>query len=93
MGTAVDAAVDEAGRIIPRQYLEQLRPPVGFERLPRVVGKTKRVARPSYPADLDRHLGNLSTTGDLPKPTASVDARTGVHTEVGADLPAHKRRL
>jgi hypothetical protein len=79
-------------RVVALEYLEQLRPPVGFERLPRVVGKTKRIARPSCTADLDHHLSNQGTTGDLPQPTARV-VRARVPSEVGADLPAHKARL
>jgi hypothetical protein len=70
--TALQAAMDDAWRLVPFEHLEQLCPPVRFERSPRVVGNTSRVARPSCTADLNHHLGAPGTIGDLPEPTARV---------------------
>jgi len=85
--------VDDWRRLVVLEDLEQLRPTVGFERLPRVVGKPKRVARPRCPADLDHDAGYQGATCDLPEPTARVDARAPVRAEIGADLPPHAARL
>ena len=86
--------MDDAGRLLLVEYLQQLRPSVGFECLPRVAGKAKWVAQSGRIADLDQHMGELGTARDLPKPTGRVDARARVPSQVGADLPArvHRRR-
>jgi hypothetical protein len=81
--------MDDAGRLVLVEHLQQLRPSVGFECLPRVVGKTKWVAQPGRIADLDQHMGELGTARDLPKPTVRVDACARVPSQVGADLPTH----
>jgi hypothetical protein len=49
--------MDDAWELVPSERLEQLCPPVGFERSSRVVGKTSGVAQPSCAADLNHHLG------------------------------------
>jgi hypothetical protein len=86
--------MDDAGRLVLVEYLQQLRPSVGFECLPRVVGKTKWVAQPGRIADLDHPMRELGAARDLPKPTVRVAAGACVPSEVGADLPArvHRRR-
>ena len=86
--------MNEARRLVTPEHLEQFCPSVGFERSPRVIGKTKWVVRPGRIADIDHHVGELGTARDLPEPTVRVDARARVPSEVGADLPArvHRRR-
>jgi len=81
--------MDDARRLVLVEYLQQLGPSVGFECMPRVVGKTKRVARPRRIADLHHHVGELGAARHLPKPTVRVDACARVPSQVGADLPAH----
>jgi hypothetical protein len=85
--------MDDAGRLVLVEYFQQLRPSVGFECLPRVVGKTKWVAQPGRIADLNQHMGELGTARDLPKPTLRVGARARVPSQVAADLPAHDAKL
>jgi len=85
--------MDDARRLVLVEYLQQLGPSVGFECMPRVVGKTKRVARPRRIADLHHHVGELGAARHLPKPTVRVDAHATVPSPVGADLLAHDARV
>ena len=64
--TTRSAASDDAGRIVLVEDLEQLGSSVGLERLTCVFRQTQRVTRPGCRADLDQHMRNLVTAGDLP---------------------------
>jgi len=59
-------APDNAWRIVLVEDLEQLGSSVGLERPTCVFRQTQRVTRPGCRADLDQHMRNLVTAGDLP---------------------------
>ena len=81
---------DDAGWLVLAKDLEQLGTAAGLARVPRVVGKTERISRPSPPADLDHDLRNFPSPGDLPALIARTRTRAHVPAQVRADLPAHR---